>query len=120
MPGLSLRTRAVEGGELELELAFDHPMESGERADGEGARIPSWYLERVALVADDEPLAELVLGPAVARNPVVTLALPSGLGGATLRADWEDSRGERGSRTLRLEETAPPAPDPARTTDPAR
>ena len=104
MPALALRTRPAGNG-LELELAFDHPMESGERVDGEGIRIPPWYVTRVTLSADDAPLAELALGPAVAANPVVTLALPPGLDGATLRADWEDNRGERGSRRLGLADT---------------
>lgn len=102
MNGLTLRTRRGMDG-LELELAFDHPMESGDRADAQGTRIPPWFLVDVALRFDARLLGELTLGPAVSRNPVITFALPSDLGGGVLEATWRDNRGATGTRRLSLE-----------------
>lgn len=108
MPGLALATR-LAGDALELELAFDHPMESGRRTDGQGVVIPAHHLVHVAIGIDGAPFAELELGPAVARNPVLTLALPAGSGGATIVADWRDNRGGSGSRTLTIADGTGPA-----------
>ena len=107
MPGVKLAARGTRDS-LELEMAFDHPMESGARADGQGVAIPAHHLVDVTLRADGEPLATLALGPAVARNPVLTLALPASLAGATLDVEWRDNLGNRGTRTLTLDDTTAP------------
>ena len=107
MPGLDLATRGT-GDALELELAFDHPMESGTRTDGQGVVIPAHHLVDVTVRLDDEPFATLVLGPAVARNPVLTLALPAGRDGATLVVDWRDNLGGHGTRSLTIDDPTAP------------
>jgi len=120
VPGLTLRARPAGDGTIELELAFDHPMESGERHDGQGTRIPPWYLTRVRLDVDDTRFADVTLGPAVARHPVLTIALGPEAGGSTLRAEWADNRGEGGVRTLRLDAAVPGPAVPPAGTAPAR
>jgi len=103
VPSVRLATRSV-GDARELELTFDHPMESGTRTDGQGIAIPPHHLVQVTLAADGETLASLELGPAVSRNPVLTLALPDGIAGATLELEWRDNLGDSGTRSLVIDE----------------
>ena len=93
----------VDGAEgTEIELAFDHPMESGERQDALGTRIPPWYLTTVRLMFESRTLASFSLGAAVSRNPVLTVTLPADLGEGIFEVSWQDSRGNEGVRRLRL------------------
>jgi len=87
----------------EIELAFDHPMESGERRDALGTQIPPWYLTTVRLMFESRILASFSLDAAVSRNPVLTVTLPDGLGEGIFEVSWRDSRGNEGARSLRLE-----------------
>lgn len=104
---IGVELRRVDGAEgTEVELAFDHPMESGERRDASGTRIPPWYLTSVRLAFDARTLATFSLGAAVSRNPVLTVSLPVGLGAGVFEASWKDNRGNEGSRSLRLERLA--------------
>ena len=87
---------------ISLSLLFEHPMESGRRVDARGVVIPPWYLTTVNVLLDDMPFADFALGSLVTKNPVLALELGNDAQGKEIKVLWEDNRGDKGERKLKL------------------
>ena len=77
-------------------------MESGRRVDAQGVVIPPWYLTTVNVLLDDKPFADFALGSLVTKNPVLALELSNDAQGKEIKVLWEDNRGDKGERRLKL------------------
>lgn len=99
---VSLGTRRSEGSTF-LEMRFSHPMENGERRDGRGTSIPSWYLTEVEVLLNDERVSRMELGPLVSRNPAMSLVLATAKVDDTVTVKWKDNRAKSGERTVTIQ-----------------
>lgn len=96
-----VRTRIANDSTF-VDLRLSHPMESGTRTDSQGVVIPAWYLTKLDVFHNDEPVAALELGPLVSRNPAFSLVLNGGKEDELIKVSWLDNRGESGEKTVRI------------------
>jgi len=98
---VAIRTRIANDSTF-VDLRMSHPMESGERVDGQGTAIPSWYLTHLDVYLNDARVAELELGPLVSRNPAVSLVLNGAVEDDILKVTWVDNRGKLGEHSATI------------------
>jgi sulfur-oxidizing protein SoxZ len=84
---------AVRRGEVILVRALvAHPMETGQRTDSGGQRLPRDIVRRVEARLDGELVFAADLHPAIAANPYLVFPLRVA-GDGTLTVDWSGDRG---------------------------
>ena len=102
MRGVRVRAKVperVRAGEIvEVRTLASHRMESGERIDAEGRRIPRDIVHRFEARLDGRLAFAADFGPAVSANPYLAFRLRVERS-ATLELAWTDDAGE----TTRLE-----------------
>ena len=101
----SIRIRATEEGSLiQLKALIKHPMETGNREDEQtGELIPAHYIQRVTIEANGEIVFRASWGPAVSRNPYLSVSFTGATKGDTVRVSWADSEGESDSQETEIQ-----------------
>jgi sulfur-oxidizing protein SoxZ len=103
--GTNIKIRAKRSGdEVELKALITHPMETGVRIDHEtGKTVPAHYIEAVGIYLNDEPMAYLLWGPVIAKNPYLAVRW-QGMGepGDQVRIRLIDNRGESASGVAQI------------------
>lgn len=96
--GMKMRSRLREGGEVELIVLINHPMENGLRVDkGTGRRIPAHFIQEITVAHNGRVVAAMATGGGVSQDPLLGFRIPGARPGDTLRVSWSDNRGESGS-----------------------
>lgn len=72
---LTLPERLRAGEDFEVRLLLQHPMETGQRVDGEGRRLPRDIVTEVEALLDGQRVWRAQLQPAVAANPYLAFWL---------------------------------------------
>jgi sulfur-oxidizing protein SoxZ len=92
----NIRIRAqLQGTVTEVKTLLEHPMESGNRRDGDsGERVPAHYIQEIVCEHNGQVVMTAYWGPAVAKNPFWSLRINGGRPGDTIRIRWIDNRGE--------------------------
>lgn len=88
-----LKTEKVENG-IRVTCLIKHPMETGNRLDSEGAKIPIHYIKFVSFALNGELAGTLNLGPGVSADPYLSMDIAGGASGDKVSLHWEDSKGE--------------------------
>jgi sulfur-oxidizing protein SoxZ len=89
---LTLPERVRRGEVFEVRALIAHPMESGQRVDAEGRRVPRDIVRRFECRLEGALLFAADLHPAVAANPYLVFTLRLQRGGA-LEFSWRGDRG---------------------------
>ncbi len=84
----------ITGGGIRATCLIKHPMETGNRLDADGNRIPIHYIKFVKFSVNGEHVGTLNLGPGVSADPYLSLDIADVKAGDTLAMQWEDNRGE--------------------------
>ena len=71
-----------------------HPMETGNRLDSDGNKIPIHYVKYVKFSVNGEHVGTLNLGPGVSADPYLSFDIADVKVGDTLALQWEDNKGE--------------------------
>ena len=71
-----------------------HPMETGNRLDSDGNKIPIHYIKYVKFSINGEHVGTLNLGPGVSADPYLSFDIADVMVGDTLALQWEDNKGE--------------------------
>jgi thiosulfate oxidation carrier complex protein SoxZ len=88
-----LSSTEVAAGEIvEVRTLVNHPMESGQRRDAEGALIPRDTLTGFRATFEGELVFECVFEPAISANPYLAFTLAPPRSG-TLVLTWIDDDG---------------------------
>lgn len=85
-----------EGGAV-VRMLMQHEMESGQRKDPSGRRIPAWHIAQVAVRLNGVVVLDAQWGPAVAKDPYLQFTLKTARPGDRLVVAWTDNRGEQRS-----------------------
>ena len=88
-----LKTEKVDGG-IRITCLIKHPMETGNRLDSDGNKIPIHYIKYVKFSINGEHVGTLNLGPGVSADPYLSLDIADVKAGDTLALQWEDNKGE--------------------------
>ncbi len=93
-----IKAKAKQKGDLvQVKALMKHPMETGQRKDKEGNKIPAHHITEVTVSAGDKPMVTAHFGTAVSKNPYISLYLSGPQKGDTLQISWIDTSGETAS-----------------------
>jgi sulfur-oxidizing protein SoxZ len=101
---VTVPAEAKRGEVIEVRTLIGHPMETGFRVDGGGARVPRDLIRKLTCRYDGEVVFAAELFPATAANPYVafhTIATRSG----TLTLTWEGDHGFAQTETVAIRVT---------------
>ena len=91
-PTIKIRATAA-GPETTVRVLMPHPMESGNRKDASGARIPAHHITSVTVTHNDKPVLQAQFGPSVSRDPLITFKFQGGKPGDAIGLVWIDNKG---------------------------
>jgi sulfur-oxidizing protein SoxZ len=88
-----VKTEKTENG-IRVTCLIKHPMETGNRLDSNGAKIPIHYIKFVSFSVNGEHVGMLNLGPGVSADPYLSMDIAGAVSGDKVSLHWEDNRGE--------------------------
>jgi len=88
-PRLRVPATARKGELVEVKTLVTHPMESGQRKDGDGKLVPRMIVNSLKVTFNDKPVVNVKLEPAVAANPYLSFFVRVDESG-TLKFTWTD------------------------------
>ncbi len=80
-------------GVVTVKSIMNHPMETGQRKGKDGKKIPAHFISEIVVTANDEEVLNANWGPAVSKNPFISLAY-NGAKGDVVKLTWKDNMGE--------------------------
>lgn len=98
---IRLRAQATPEGAL-VRVQMRHDMETGQRRNERGERVPLRHIRTVTVWLDDAVVLRAQWGPGVARDPFMQLLLPTAKAGDTVRLRWEDTQGDNRTAETRV------------------
>ncbi|MDO8350573.1 MAG: thiosulfate oxidation carrier complex protein SoxZ [Gallionella sp.] len=99
--GEATRIRAtVKDGQTEVKMLMQHEMETGQRKDAAGNKIPAWIITDVKVLHEGRTVLEAQFGTAVSKNPYLVFRFMGGAKGEKISVLWTDNRDDK-----RMDET---------------
>lgn len=93
----SIRARAsVADGLISVKALIRHPMETGQRKDAAGNRIPAHFIQEVMVEKNGAMVMSAVWGGGVSTNPSLSCAF-AGASGDKVKISWKDNQGQSDS-----------------------
>ena len=96
MAGIKVKAKH-KGDSVEVKALMKHPMETGQRKDKNGAKIPAHHITEVTISAAGKTLMTVDFGPAVSQNPYLSVEIAGPKKGDTLVVSWVDNMGKNES-----------------------
>ncbi|MEW6165216.1 MAG: thiosulfate oxidation carrier complex protein SoxZ [Pseudomonadota bacterium] len=87
----------LKGDEAVVRVLMSHPMETGQRKDGEGKVIPAHHIQTLTVALNGKTVVSGQTGGSVSRNPVFGFKLKGAKTGDKISVSWKDNKGD--SRT---------------------
>ena len=98
---INVPERAKRGELVEIKTLIQHPMETGYRLDGNGAKIPRDIINRFTCTYDGEEVFRAELFPAIAANPFIAFSTIATKSGELVFA-WTDDSGQTQTETRQI------------------
>ena len=100
----SIRARATsKGGSTIVKALITHPMETGLRKDKKtGKVIPAHFIQEVKCAHNGKEVVTAQWGPAVSKNPYMSLEFTGGKSGDSVAISWNDNTGKSDSVTVKV------------------
>jgi len=86
----------MKGDTAEVKALMQHPMETGQRKDEKGDRIPAHFITNVTATVGDRTVLEAEWGAAVSQNPFLAFRVRDVKPGDTVVVKYTDNKGETG------------------------
>ena len=96
MATIKIRAKA-KGGVTTVKSLMNHPMETGQRKDKKGEKIPAHFIQEVIAEHDGKTVMTAHWGPAVSKNPYISFKFAGGAKGDKLKISWVDNTGKSDS-----------------------
>ena len=95
----SIRARAqLKGDSTTVKALMSHPMETGLRKDKKtGQKIPAHFIQEVTATHNGNTVLTALWGPAVSKNPYLSFKFKGAKKGDTVKIEYVDNKGEKGS-----------------------
>ena len=102
--GKSIRIRAkLKGADTTVKALITHPMETGLRKNKKtGDKIPAHYIQEVNISHNGKNVATAHWGPAVSKNPYVSVVLSGAAKDDTIELNWVDNKGGKDSASTKV------------------
>jgi sulfur-oxidizing protein SoxZ len=100
---MAIKIRAKQaGGVTTVKALMNHPMETGQRKDGKGNKIPAHYIQEVKAEHNGKTVMTAYWGPAVSKNPYISFKFKGGAKGDMLKLSWLDNKGKSESNEAEI------------------
>lgn len=100
---MKIRTRAKDG-DTQVLVLVNHPMETGLRDDpNTKQKVPAHFIQKLTVEHNGKVVAEADLGPAISKDPLISVALKGAKPGEKVKVSWTDNKGESGSAETAVE-----------------
>jgi sulfur-oxidizing protein SoxZ len=95
---LSIRIRAkVKGGQTEIRVLIEHPMETGRNKDKNGELIPAHFIRELSVQRNAKTVVSAALGAGISKDPYFAFYLKDGAAGDKISVSWTDNLGNSDS-----------------------
>jgi len=84
----------LASGYTDVRVLMTHPMETGQRKDGDGKLIPLHFIQHVTVKVNGKTVVEGQLSQGISRNPVFSFRIRGGARGDRIEISWHDNNGE--------------------------
>src|SRR5256714_6410728 len=91
---MKIRANLV-GDKVEVKVLMSHEMETGQRKDAKGAIVPAWFIQNVTATHNGKTVLAAEWGPAVAKNPFLSLRFAGGKPGDKVVITWTDNHADK-------------------------
>jgi len=100
----SIRIRAkAKGSETTVKALITHPMETGLRKNKKtGKKIPAHFIQEVTCKHNGAQVMSAQWGPAVSKNPYVSIVLTGAAKGDAIELSWVDNKGGKDSASTKV------------------
>jgi len=100
----SIRIRAkAKGSETTVKALITHPMETGLRKNKKtGKKIPAHFIQEVTCKHNGASVMTALWGPAVSKNPYVSVVLTGAKAGDAIELSWVDNKGGKDSASTKV------------------
>lgn len=96
MSATKIKTRQKDGG-TEILTLINHPMETGQRVDRKTKeKIPAHYIQVLTVELNGKAVADISMGPAVSKDPLVSVLVKGAKAGDKVKVSWTDNKGTKG------------------------
>ena len=85
---------AMKGDACEVRVLMSHPMETGQRKDGDGKVIPAHHIQTITVALNGKTVVSGQTGGSVSRNPVFGFKVKGAKAGDKVAVTWKDNKGE--------------------------
>ena len=92
----------LKGDIVDIRVLMNHPMETGQRKDGQGNLIPIHFIQEIAVKLNGRTVIDAQISQAVSRNPVFSFRVKGAKAGDRLEISWLDNKGERNTTETSL------------------
>ena len=95
----SIKIRAkAKGGTTTVKTLMNHPMETGQRKDKQGAKIPEHFIQEVTAEHAGKLVMTAQWGTGVSKNPYLSFKFAGGNKGDKIKISWVDNQGQSDSQ----------------------
>jgi sulfur-oxidizing protein SoxZ len=85
----------MKGDSAEIRVLMSHPMETGQRKDGDGKTIPAHHIQTITVTLNGKTVVSGQTGGAVSRNPVFGFKVKGAKAGDKVAVSWTDNKGDK-------------------------
>jgi sulfur-oxidizing protein SoxZ len=85
----------LKGDEAVIRVLMSHPMETGQRKDGDGKLIPAHYIQTLTVALNGKTVVSGQTGGSVSRNPVFGFKVKGAKAGDKVAVSWTDNKGDK-------------------------
>jgi sulfur-oxidizing protein SoxZ len=91
-----MKIRATLKGDVaDVRILMMHPMETGQRKDGQGKLIPAHFIQNVVVMHNGTVVFTADWSQAVSRNPFLGLRVKGAKDGDKVTVSWMDNKGDK-------------------------
>jgi len=84
----------MKGDSAEIRVLMSHPMETGQRKDGEGKTIPAHHIQTITVTLNGKTVVSGQIAGSVSRNPVFGFKVKGAKAGDKVAVSWKDNKGD--------------------------
>lgn len=91
-----MRIRATsKDGVVNVKVLMSHDMETGQRKDASGKKVPAHYIQNVTATWQGKTVLSAQWGRAVSKNPFLEFNFKGGQKGEKIQVTWTDNKGDK-------------------------
>ncbi|MEW6513746.1 MAG: thiosulfate oxidation carrier complex protein SoxZ [Pseudomonadota bacterium] len=85
----------MKGDVCEVRVLMSHPMETGQRKDGDGKTVPAHHIQTLTVALNGKTVVSGQTGGSVSRNPVFGFKVKGAKAGDKVAVSWVDNKGDK-------------------------